>query len=292
MNRNKNSKQFFFVVFFTLFPFFVFPVSAQNKDKELPAWLNRVEFSTKMETHQKPTIYFQTVQPLYQDSGKMNTFFIQPRVNTRADRTTYNLGTGYRRLASENLILGLNLFGDYQELHEHGRVGVGAEALGQVLEARVNSYFGVTRKRIVQETSSGTVYEHAVDGIDYELGAPIPYVSWLKVFGSGFWYDFDKFSDKVGWKGRLEASLNNNVRAEFFTWDDNKGGQEYGGQIRFSVAFNTWKDIGSAFKFSKEPFPRKDLGEQLLVPVERNFDIVVEKWTETPAGLTVEAGRT
>ncbi|MBI4309745.1 MAG: inverse autotransporter beta domain-containing protein, partial [Candidatus Omnitrophica bacterium] len=277
---------------FAFFSLFISPVSAQNNDKDFPAWLKRIELSTKVETHQKPTVYFQTVQPLYQDEGKINTFFIQPRINKRVDKTTYNFGTGYRRMASQNLILGLNVFGDYQDLHQHGRVGVGAEALGQILEARVNTYFGVTGKRNVEESSSVTVFERAADGVDYELGAPVPYVPWLKVFGSGFWYDLDKFSDKVGWKGRLEARLSTNIRAEFFTWDDNKGSQEYGGQLRFSVAFNTWKDIRDAFKFSDQPFPTKDLSEQILDPVERNFDIVVEKWTETPAGLTVEAGRT
>ncbi len=88
----------------------------------------------------------------------------------------------------------------------------------------------------------------------------------------------------------MEARLNDNTRLEFYTWDDNKGRQEFGGQLRYSVAFNTWKDIRNAFKVADTPFPHKDLAEELLVPVERNYDIVVEKWITTK-GLTVEAGR-
>jgi hypothetical protein len=115
-------------------------------------------------------------------------------------------------------------------------------------------------------------------------------VPWLKVYGSGFWYDFDKFDDKYGWKSRLEANLNKALRLEFYTWDDNKGSEEYGGRLRCYLAFDTLSDIREAFKLSGEAFPKKDLKKQTLIPVERNFDIVVEKWSES-AGMTIEIGR-
>jgi len=276
----------FFILFFSLIPSF----SVAENQQDLPAWLKRVEFSTKFETEQKPIVYFQTVQPLYQDEEKTNTFYIQPRYNLQAERSAYNLGLGYRRLVSDNLILGLNTFGDYQELHEHGRVGLGGEALGQIFEARINGYFGVTPKRLIDTSGGATTYERVVDGVDYELGASVPYLPWLKIYGSGFWYGFDHASNDVGWKTRLEARVNDNIRLEFFTWDDNKGSQEFGGQVRFTVAFMHWKDIWNAFKPSIELFPHKDLKEELLIPVERNYKIVVERWRQSK-GFTVEAGR-
>ncbi len=278
------------IVFVSSF-FCLFPAFAQDQNKDLPAWLKRVELSAKVETDQRPTFYFQTVQPLYQDKSKVNTFYIQPRVNVQDEKTTYNLGTGYRKLVSDNLILGLNVFGDYQDVHKHGRVGVGGEALGQVLEARVNGYFGVTGRRTVEESNGSTTYERVANGVDYELGAPVPYLPWLKVYGSGFWYGFSHASNDVGWKTRLEARVNDNVRLEFYTWDDNKGSQEFGGQLRFSVAFMNWQDIREAFKPSRELFPHKDLRRELLIPVERNYNIVVEKWIKSSTGLIVEAGR-
>jgi hypothetical protein len=264
---------------------------ASGESGETPGWLKRVEFSTQVETDKKPTFSLETVQPLYQDESKVNTVFIQPRVNLRDERTLYNLGFGYRRLVSENLILGLNTFGDYQDKSRHGRVGVGFEALGQVLEARLNSYFGgVSSKSNIHETGAGLTVEQVVDGMDLELGAPLPYLPWLKMYGGGSWYDFKKFTDKVEWKSRLEARLNEYTRVEVYAWDDNKGEMEYGGRLRFNVAFHAWTDITKAFKFAKEIFPAKDLTEELLIPVERHHEIVVEQYTES-GGLVIEAGR-
>jgi hypothetical protein len=126
--------------------------------------------------------------------------------------------------------------------------------------------------------------------LDAELGFPIPYLPWLKIYGSGLWYDFKKFDDRTGWQSRLEAKVNEALRLEFYTWDDNKGDQEFGGRIRINWAFGSIFDFKDLFNFSSEAFPKKDLKEDLLIPVERSYDITVEKWQETN-GLTVEAGR-
>ena len=275
------------IVIFFLIPSILY---ADQKKDSIPDWLKRIELSTQWETDKKPTFYFQTVQPLYQSESKVNTIFIQPRASLRADNLTYNLGVGYRKLTLENLLLGVNIFGDYQDLHEHGRMGIGFEALGQILEARLNGYIGVTTKRVIEDTSSSTTYEKVADGLDFELGAPIPYLPWFKFYSSGFWYDFDKFKDKYGWKNRLEIKPNDAITVEFYTWDDNKGEQEYGGRLRFSLAFDGIADFKEAFKLAEEPFPKKDLSKQTLIPVERNFDIVVEKWSEG-LGFQVEIGR-
>lgn len=265
---------------------------AQAEDgAEAPAWLKRTEFSLQVESDQKPRIFLQTVQPLYQDADKVNTFFIQPRASVQSENGTYNLGLGYRRLSSENLILGTNFFFDFEGQHRHGRVGVGAEALGQVFEARVNSYFGnITNKVEVGTAGSGVLIERVAQGGDLELGMPVPYMPWLKMYGSGAWYDHDRSPDRFGWKSRLEARLNDHVRFEFYTWDDNKGDTEYGGRFRFNIAFGNPFEVTDALKLSDEPFPKKDLSEELLIPVEREFDITVERYLDQ-GGLVVEAGR-
>jgi len=257
-----------------------------------PAWLKRVEVSSQYESDAKPIFYFQTVQPFYQSQDKAVTLFYQPRISLQAGRATYNLGLGYRKIVSDNLLLGANIFGDYQNLHQHGRLGVGFEALGQILEARLNGYFRVTPTRIVENTSTSTTYERVANGVDFELGAPIPYLPWLKLYASGFWYDFTQFSNKYGWKTRLEAKLNNAFTLEFYTWDDNKGGEEYGGRLRCNIAFDKLLDFKNVFAIASEPFPKKDLAKQTLIPVERNFNIVVEKWSKSKTGgVTVEIKR-
>jgi len=274
------------------FPFFIMMATPDAFSQEInpPDWLKRTEFSVYIETDKKPNLYFQTVQPLYQDDLKENTIFVQPRVSLTNEELTYNLGFGYRRLVSKNLMLGANIFGDYDDTHNHCRIGVGIEAFGQILEARLNTYFGITPTRIVEQSGGTTTYEKVVDGMDLEVGTRVPYVPWLKVYGSGFWYDFKNFKDKYGWKTRLEAKLNDGLKMEFYTWDDNKGKTEYGARIRCSFAFNDVFDFSDNLKLSNEPFPKKDLAKQALCPVERSFNVTVEKWVET-ATTTIEVLR-
>lgn len=260
--------------------------------EELPDWLKRVNFSAEWETKKHPIFYFETVQPFYQSEDKSRTFFYQPRVSISGGDFTYNLGVGYRRLLlDEDFLWGINLFGDYEDLHEHGRVGLGYEVITQSLEARINSYFGVTTKRVVEgDHDAVAIFEEVADGFDYELGSALPYLPWLKLYASGFWYDFNKFDNKVGWKTRLEAKLSEALVLEFYTWDDNKGSQEFGGKAECRVAFDSFSDFLEIFKFADEAFPEKDLSEATLIPVERDFDIVVEKFSED-ASFTVEIGR-
>ena len=290
MKKNDRQNLFSYLVIF-LFLFFPLHLALAQEEGVLPDWVQRVEYSFQLESDKKPIFYFQTVQPLYQNKDKVDTIFLQPRISLKEERTLYNLGLGYRKLASENLILGTNFFGDYQELHHHGRLGVGLEALGQIWEGRVNAYFGgITNKQEVEVSGASTTTERVANGVDCEIGAPFPYAPGLKLYGSGFWFDFKDFNDKEGWKSRLEATLNKNLKLEVYTWDDNKGDLEYGGRLRFNIVFNAFSDVLRAMKFSEEPFPKKDLKKELLIPVERQFEITVEKKIQSN-GFTVEGGR-
>lgn len=261
-----------------------------SEEQIVPDWVKRINFSAEWETGRHPIFYFETVQPLYQSEDKTRTFFYQPRVSISAGDYTYNFGLGYRRLPSEDFLWGINLFGDYEDLHEHARIGLGYEVLTQRLEARLNSYFGITTKRVVEEDDSASIFESVADGFDFELGTPLPYLPWLKFYTSGFWYDFKESDNKAGWKSRLEAKLSEAVILEFYTWDDNKGAQEFGGKAECRVAFDNFSDFRKIFKLADEPFPKKDLRKAMLIPVERNFDIVVEKWSEG-ADFIVAIGR-
>ncbi len=259
-----------------------------SQEDDFPDWLNRMEFSFQVETDAKPMFYFQTVEPFYYDG--MSTWFYQPRISLMDDDFTFNFGVGYRRLIGEGLLLGYNLFGDYVEKYGHGRVGLGIEAIGKVCEFRMNSYFGITSKRIVKEDSSSSTYERVADGLDVEIGSPIPYLPWVRVYVSGFWYDFDKFKDKKGWKLRMEMCLWKFLTGEIYTWDDNKGEQEFGGRVRCKIAFDNVVDLMRVFSISDVAFEDRDLSQELLSPVERNFNVVVERWIESTS-MTVEVGR-
>lgn len=267
------------------------------EDKEAPStipdWVKRTSYGIYFGTGQKPRIYLETVQPLYQSFEQVDTFFTHNRVSIQDERGTYSAGLGYRRLMfDENLLAGINSFFDYQDLHQHYRQGVGIEAITKYLEFRANSYFGLSSKRLIEETSTSKTFEKAATGGDVELGGPIPYLPWLKVFGSYYRYDFRKFKDMQGWKARGEIKPFKFITFNLETYDDNKGDQEYRMDTRFNLAFDNFtpKSILAAFKSEKEPYPDVDLKKRALDRVERNFIIQVEKWVET-GGMSLEIGR-
>jgi hypothetical protein len=237
-------------------------------------------------------VYIETVQPLYQDFDKSNTVFTHGRMTFQDERGTYSLGFGYRRLLSEELLAGANTFFDFQDLNKHYRAGFGLEAIGKKLEGRLNTYFGLSPTRKIWETATAAQYEKVVDGFDMELGGPIPYLPWLKLFGSYYYYDFKKFSDMDGWKIRGEIKPVECLTVNLEVYDDNKGDTEYRVDGRINLAFNdfTLGSLLSAFKLAREPYPEVDLRERTLDRVERNFNIQVEKWVEG-ATATIEIRR-
>lgn len=264
--------------------------AAQDKEgsSDIPEWLKRIDYSISIESDQKPRVYIETVQPLYQSMDKKNTLFTHDRISIQDERGAYSAGLGYRRLMlDDNLLAGINTFFDYQDLHRHYRQGAGLEAITKRLEARINSYFGLSPRRIVGETATAQTYEKAVDGYDVELGGPVPYLPWLKLFGSYYYYNYKQFSDVDGWKIRGEIKPFKFITLNLETFDDNKGGQEYRMDTRFNLVFDdfTAQSILSAFKLAKEPYPNVNLQERLLDRVERNFVIQVEKWQEAGNAL-------
>jgi hypothetical protein len=270
-------------------------LKAEEKKKEgpepkIPEWLKRTNYSVYIENGQKPRIYFETVQPLYQSSDKVNTFFTHDRISIQEERGTYSAGLGYRRLLfDDNLLAGINTFFDYQDLHKHYRQGLGLEAITKMLEARSNFYFALSPKRLVEDTPGAYIYERAANGIDMELGGPVPYFPWLKIYGGSYIYDFKMSKDMVGWQLRGEIKPYKFMTINLMTRNDNKGTPEYILDGRMTFAFDDLnpKNILSAFKFPDKPYPNADLKKRTLDRVERNFNIVVEKWSQSKAGNVI-----
>ena len=264
----------------------------ENQDKyNTPEWLERTSIGVIIESNQKPRYYIETVQPFYQSTGKKNTFFTHLRISEQDEYGTYSAGVGYRRLLFDNnLMAGINTFFDYQDPHQHYRQGVGLEAIAKFAELRANGYFGLSPARDVEGVST---YEKARDGFDVEFGVPVPYLPWAKVFGSYYWYDFREDSDVEGWKGRAELKPFSFLTLNMETYDDNKGSQEWRSDVRLALWVDSFapKDIFAALASSfKNALPEVNLKDRTLDRVERNFQIVVEKWADT-AGFSVQVGR-
>ena len=271
---------------------------SSDEKAEAPDWLKRVDLGIDAGTNQKPRIYFETVQPLYQDSDKQNTYFIQPRYSLESGDSAYNLGLGYRRLSHDNSVLiGANSFYDYEADDHHYRIGFGLEAFINQVEFRANSYIGLSDERLVNEEGSLEIYEKAVDGLDGEFGIPLPYMNWIKVYGGGYWYNYEKFKDKEGWRLRGELKPFKHTTINLITYDDNKGDAEFRVDARVTVPFETLygkaKEEFCNIGFSKEGYPEKvDHSNRTLDRVERQHKIEVEKWSKGNTIIEIRRGDT
>jgi adhesin/invasin len=153
----------------------------------------------------QPTAGVLVVSPLSDPKDIKNTLFTQGSVYHFDDRTTVNLGLGYRRLEWDNkILLGVNGFYDHEFPYDHGRTSLGLEARTSVGEVNFNQYWGVTGWK-----AANTGYEErALGGTDLELGVPLPYMNWAKVYGRGFiWNSVDGVSNLKGNDISLRAQV-------------------------------------------------------------------------------------
>ncbi|MFZ5800718.1 MAG: inverse autotransporter beta domain-containing protein [Candidatus Omnitrophota bacterium] len=262
---------------------------------EMPEWLRRTNFAFSVSTDQKPKYFFETIQPLFGTQDEEMVIFNQSRISEQASRPIYNLGFGLRRIFLDRYLLGANAFYDYQDLHKHSRGGLGFEFItDRGIEARLNGYLRISREHLVGGDSTNGNYEKVANGFDYEVGAPLPYLSCLRLYAGGYWYDFEDFKDQYGWKIRMEFTPIKYSRLDFEVFDDtkrNRTGYRLEGAVTLAFTSFAWKDILKDIRAGQEKYPRIDLHDRVLDRVVRDFDITVIGSTKTADGLTVEAGK-
>lgn len=269
--------------------------SAEDK-QDIPDWIKRTNFAIQAGSGEKPKYFLETIQPLLGTQEKDTVFFNQLRISERDSRPTFNIGLGLRNVFRESYLLGINSFYDYQVLHRHSRGGLGFEAISDKgLEARVNTYIGISNRHLVKQDSANEYYEKVANGFDWEFGAPLPYMPYLKLYGGGNWYNFEHFKNKYGWQMRLEYTPIKYSRLDFIVLDDTKRENiDYRFEGAITLAFTSFslRDILRDIKGEKVAYPKLNLRDKVLDRVVRDFDITVIKSTKSKAtGLTIEGGR-
>ena len=141
--------------------------------------------------------------PLWEDDK--NLVFTQDSVYHLDNRTTLNVGLGYRRLEWENkLLLGVNTFYDYEFPYGNTRSSIGLEARTTVGEINFNQYWGISG----WVNAANGLQERSLGGTDIEIGVPLPYMNWAKVYGRAFdWYGVDGANDLKGTDISLRAQV-------------------------------------------------------------------------------------
>jgi len=89
--------------------------------------------------------------------------------------------------------LGANMFYDHELDTDHKRTSFGGEFRTSIAELNANYYWALSDLK----TINATLFEQALDGWDLELGVPLPFINWAKVYAKTFrWHgelndDFD-----------------------------------------------------------------------------------------------------
>lgn len=245
--------------------------------KDKGDWMSRVETGVLFGEDVKPDLFVETVQPFFQTPDRTHTFFIQPRYNYNdSDGNLFNLGAGYRRYSERfDALAGINIFGDYETRHRHGRTGIGIEWLSSPMDIRANSYIGLTPAREVESPSTGPVFEKVADGLDFEVGVPLPYVPHTKLFSGGQITFFEETgNERYGWRARVEmkpvpwSTLSAGLR------DENDGPAEWRFDARISV------DLGAGGSTHPKASTKPDVKDRALERVERQHRMTKEKFGE------------
>jgi adhesin/invasin len=171
----------------------------------LQKYFPTVELQLDMFDYKKATSGILIVAPLSNPNDTKNTFFTQNSVYHRDNRTTVNLGLGYRRLEMDNkVMLGANSFYDYEFPYGNRRTSIGLEARTTVGELNFNQYWGASNWM----NAANSYQEKSLGGTDVEVGVPLPYMNWAKVYGRGFiWRGVDGANDLKGTDVSLRAQL-------------------------------------------------------------------------------------
>jgi adhesin/invasin len=148
------------------------------------------------------------VAPLTDQKNIYNTIFMQGSLFINHDdvyRKTVNIGIGERFLvADKKLLLGLNAFYDHEFPYDHQRGSIGFEARSSVGELNANKYYRLSS----WNGGAKGIQEKALDGQDIEIGVPVPYMNWAKIYGKKFrWEGAGTASDIKGDDLSLKATL-------------------------------------------------------------------------------------
>ena len=207
-----------------------------------------------------------------------NSFlFNQINLNRYDDRTTLNLGLGYRRLnADETWMTGVNAFYDHEFPDDHKRNGVGFEVVSSVLESRVNIYNGTTGYK---KDKSGTDSK-ALDGRDMGFKVALPYLPGMKFGMNAFaWEGIDGMKDKKGRKYTLGGSLSDNLTLNYVRTDYKDAATKDTDSINLKYTWNFGQKSTKPklFDLSSTAYKLKKLGDERYSLVQRENRIVKKK---------------
>ena len=146
------------------------------------------------------------INPLSDVNDKSSSTFFQGSLFLSDDsRETINLGLATRSLVSDDtMLIGTNIFYDHELDHNHQRASAGLELITSVGSITYNEYWAISDKK----TGVDGFKESALDGRDFKVGIPLPYLPTTSLNIRSFqWDGVDGATDLEGEDFSLRASI-------------------------------------------------------------------------------------
>ena len=231
--------------------------------------LKYLDYSINLQDNFKPTIEIQSVSELinYNDG----TLFNQINLLSHDQETTINFGIGKRKLVEdETLMLGTNIFLDYQFDESHLRTGIGFEAISNSLDFIANYYNAVSGFKSTEEGR-----EKALDGYDLRLNYHLSKKNNTDLFLELFEWEnpnstFEEDGEKFG-----VSSLIGNVAIVLGYLNDNRNNDGIFGSVNVVVPLGKQKSKNNISQTTN--IDNLSVRNKLYVPVQRDNKIKVVK---------------
>ncbi len=192
--------------------------------------------------------------------------FNQTAVVNFNDRTTVNTGFGARYInETDTIIVGANVFYDYEMQSKHKRSGVGLELFSSIFELRANQY-----KAASKTLTYKNINETALDGSDVKLTSNLPYF-----FSSSIYGTLQKWKDGVshntehyeaGFNAEIVRNLTLNLAAQH---KNGSGNTETVGSLIYSIPLGRVKQPAKEMQDGVWTTKFKPIREKLYKPVQR-----------------------
>ena len=243
-------------------------ISNSLKDNERIKYL---DFSINFQEHYKPTIEVQSVNKL--SESEESVFFNQTNLLSHDGDTTVNLGLGKRELIyNDSLLLGSNIFFDYQFDESHLRNGLGLEAISKSLDLRANYYNAISGFKTTDEGR-----EKALDGYDLQLDYHLKDLENSKtdLFIQTFeWENPNSSFKEKGEKAGIISQIGN-LAFEVGYLNDNKNNDGFFGSLKLLIKLGDNKK-DNVSKIAKKD-KKQNLKDKFYIPVKRENRIKVVK---------------
>lgn len=262
---------------------------------EESTWIDRIRGSVSVTGDGAFDLDIETIQPVLRLPDRGVVAFLQGRVVRRDDGSTGGdwmgtVGGGVRIDVLDAAMIGLSAFYDRTLDQRHERLSVGAELFAGPLEIRANVYESLSGARQVAWTPTLVTYEQALDGTDFTLTGPLPYLPWLTVSAGHYWWDGRIGEDLHGASVGVSARLSDRLTLRVDTRADRQSADVFG---RLTVALGIPPGLGAtalntgidSVAFRDDAWRYAD-----LTFVERSRTMAVERWQvrQTPPPADAE----